>query len=102
MRIIKVRNLTFPISRYEDRVIPSGGLTTSAVAIRTDEVTEGRPIVGLGFASIGRFGQHGLIDERFAPRLLAAEERELVDESGRLDPVRAWQVMMRGEKAGGH
>jgi D(-)-tartrate dehydratase len=44
-----------------------------------------------------------LIRERFAPRLLAAREADLVDQSGtNLDPFRAWGLMMAGEKPGGH
>jgi hypothetical protein len=40
--------------------------------------------------------QGGLIRERFAPRLLAAKEGELLNADGsNLDPFRAWQVMMR-------
>jgi len=47
---------------------------TSIVAVTIDVLTEGKPIVGYGFASIGRFAQGGLIRERFAPRLLAARD----------------------------
>ena len=60
-------------------------------------------MVGYGFASIGRFGQGGLIRERFAPRLLAANDADLVDPAGtNLDPFRAWKQMMANEKPGGH
>lgn len=59
--------------------------------------------MGYGFASIGRFGQAGLIRERFAPRLLAAGDDDLVNQTGsNLDPLRAWKLMMAGEKPGGH
>ena len=100
MRIVDVRERTVPLSRYEDPAIPSGGLDTSVVAVRIDAASG--PKVGYGFASIGRFGQHGLISDRFAPRLLNAVREDLVDESGELDPVRAWRVLMAGEKVGGH
>ncbi|SJZ49949.1 L-alanine-DL-glutamate epimerase [Enhydrobacter aerosaccus] len=93
MRIVSIRERTIDISRYADPSIPSGGLTTSIVAMTTDVVRNGRPVVGFGFSSIGRFGQGGLIGERFAPRLLAA---------GDVDPLQAWSAMMKGEKAGGH
>jgi L-alanine-DL-glutamate epimerase-like enolase superfamily enzyme len=101
MRIVDIRERDIAISRYADPTIPSGGLTTSLVAAVTDVIRSGRPIVGYGFASIGRFGQGGLIRERFAPRLLAAGM--LADDAGSgLDPRRAWSVMMQGEKPGGH
>jgi L-alanine-DL-glutamate epimerase-like enolase superfamily enzyme len=103
MRIVDVRERSVAISRYEDPTLPSGGLTTSVVALITDAVRDGKPVVGYGFASIGRFAQGGLIRERFAPRLLAAGEPQLVDRAGtNLDPFRAWTVMMAGEKPGGH
>ena len=72
MRIVEIRERTVDISRYNDLAIASGGLTTSIVALTTDVARNGRPVVGFGFSSVGRFGQGGLIRERFAPRLLAA------------------------------
>jgi L-alanine-DL-glutamate epimerase-like enolase superfamily enzyme len=103
VRIVDVRERSIPISRFQDPSLPSGGLTTSAVALITDVVRDGRPVVGYGFASMGRFAQGGLIRERFAPRLLAAAEIDLVSPDGRnIDPLRAWTVMMAGEKRGGH
>jgi D(-)-tartrate dehydratase len=66
-------------------------------------VRDGRRVVGYGFNSNGRYGQGGLIRERFAPRLLGADPAALCDESGtNLDPDRAWDAMMTNEKPGGH
>jgi L-alanine-DL-glutamate epimerase-like enolase superfamily enzyme len=93
MRVVDIRERSVDLSRYCDPSIPSGGLTTSIVALTTDVVRNGRPVIGYGFASMGRFAQGGLIRERFAPRLLAA---------GDVDPVSAWIAMMKGEKPGGH
>ena len=100
MRIVQVHERAVPISRYADPSIPSGGLTTSVVAVVTDAMRDGAPVVGYGFASIGRFAQGGLIRERFAPRLLAADVAGADGTS--LDPFRAWDAMMAGEKPGGH
>src|SRR5215469_5397796 len=103
MRIVEVRERTLPISRYADPAVPSGGLTTSAVAVITDVIRGRHSVIGYGFASIGRFAQGGLIRERFAGRLLAAREADLVDQAGtNLDPFRAGRLMMAGEKPGGH
>jgi D(-)-tartrate dehydratase len=93
MRIVDIREKSVDISRYRDPKIPSGELTTSIVALVTDVVRNGKPVIGYGFSSIGRFAQSGLIRERFAPRLLAA---------GDVDPLTAWTAMMKGEKPGGH
>jgi hypothetical protein len=47
-----------------------------------DARRDGEPVVGFGFSSIGRFGQGGLIRERFAPRLVAAGAELAVDGRG--------------------
>src|SRR5260221_4990764 len=103
MRIVDIQERSVAISRYRDPSIPSGGLTTSIVAVTTDVMRDGRPVVGYGFASIGRFAQSGLIRERFAPRLLSASDPDIANSDGtNLDPFRAWDAMMKDEKPGGH
>jgi L-alanine-DL-glutamate epimerase-like enolase superfamily enzyme len=77
-------------------------MTASAVVVRTGATRNGRPVVGLGFDSIGRYGHGALARERFIPRLLAASPDEYCDANGVLDPTRAFAVMMRDEKPGGH
>jgi hypothetical protein len=51
MRIVDIRGRSIAVSRYADPAIPSGGLTTSLVAVVTDVMREGKPVVGYGFAS---------------------------------------------------
>src|SRR5947199_4007597 len=78
-------------------------MTVSVLAIVTDVTRQGKPVVGFGFNSNGRYAPSGLLRDRFIPRLRAAEPELLVDESGEnLDPVRVWDVIMRNEKPGGH
>jgi L-alanine-DL-glutamate epimerase-like enolase superfamily enzyme len=73
------------------------------VAVTTDVIRDGKPVVGYGFNSNGRYGQGALIRERFAPRVLAAEPGTLVDEQhDNLDPAKIWNRMMTNEKPGGH
>lgn len=103
MRIVDIRQCVVPISRYADTGIASTDLDTSIVALVTDVVRNGRPVVGYGFGSVGRFAQDGLIRDRFAPRLLKAGDADLASADGmNLDPFRAWNIMMKGEKPGGH
>lgn len=73
-------------------------MTASAVAIDIDAGEKGT-ITGYGFSSVGRYAQSGLIAERFAPRLRAAEDMTGAD--GGLDPARGWGAMMVNEKSGG-
>src|SRR5881396_3491948 len=104
MRIVDVVETTKPISSpIRNAYIDFSKMTTSLVAVVTDVVRDGRRVVGYGFNSNGRYGQGGLIRERFAPRLLEADPESLRDAAGEnLDPDRVWAVMMRNEKPGGH
>jgi len=103
MRIIEVREHTLPLSSPgQNAVIDFSEMTVSVVALVTDQLRGGRPVVGFGFNSNGRYGQGGLLRERFIPRLQRAEPGALLDEAGRLDPRRVWDVLMRNEKPGGH
>ncbi len=104
MRIVDVREVTAPIaSSIANAYIDFSKMTLSLVAVVTDVVREGRPVVGYGFNSNGRYGQGGLIRERFAPRLLEADPAGLLDATGEnLDPDRIWATLMRNEKPGGH
>src|SRR2546425_10470255 len=104
VRIIDIREVTKPIaSPIRNAYIDFSKMTTSLVAVVTNVVRDGRRVVGYGFNSNGRYGQGGLIRERFAGRLREAEPASLLDETGEnLDPHRIWSVLMANEKPGGH
>lgn len=104
VRIIDVREVTKPIaSPIRNAYIDFSKMTTSLVALVTDVVRDGHRVVGYGFNSNGRYGQGGLIRERFAPRLREADPQSLQDDAGNnLDPDRVWATMMANEKPGGH
>jgi D(-)-tartrate dehydratase len=104
MRIVDIREATAPIaSPIANAYIDFSRMTCSLVAVVTDVVSDGRTVIGYGFNSNGRYGQGGLIRERFAPRLLEANPGTLLNDAGdNLDPDRIWQTLMRNEKPGGH
>jgi L-alanine-DL-glutamate epimerase-like enolase superfamily enzyme len=104
MRIVDIRETVVPIkSEIRNSYIDFSQMTVSVVALVTDVMRDGKPVVGFGFNSNGRYAPSGLLRDRFIPRLRAAEPGTLVDESGEnLDPVRVWDVVMRNEKPGGH
>jgi len=104
MRIVDLREKTVPIaSAIANAYIDFSRMTCSLVAVVTDVTRNGRKVVGYGFNSNGRYGQGGLIRERFAPRLLEADPKTLLNEAGdNLDPDRIWATLMRNEKPGGH
>jgi L-alanine-DL-glutamate epimerase-like enolase superfamily enzyme len=104
MKITAIRETTVALAApMRNADINFDTMTASAVVIVTDRIVNGRPLMGLGFDSIGRYGHGGLLRERFIPRLLAAAPDDYAAERGdAIDPVRAAAVMMRNEKAGGH
>jgi L-alanine-DL-glutamate epimerase-like enolase superfamily enzyme len=103
VRIIDIRDIVVPIrSAIANAYIDFSAMTASVLAIVTDLAVEGRPVVGFGFNSNGRYAPQGLLRERFIPRLRAAGPEELQGEDGFIDPQKAWAVCMRNEKPGGH
>ena len=66
MRIVDVCEVTKPIaSPIRNAYIDFSRMSASLVAVVTDVVRQGRRVVGYGFNSNGRYGQGGLIRERF-------------------------------------
>ncbi|MDE9664018.1 mandelate racemase/muconate lactonizing enzyme family protein [Citrobacter portucalensis] len=104
MRILDVVEITKPIaSPIRNAYIDFSKMTTSLVAVVADVEIEGRRVVGYGFNSNGRYGQGGLIRERFRNRILDADPESLLNAEGdNLDPHKIWDVMMSNEKPGGH
>jgi L-alanine-DL-glutamate epimerase-like enolase superfamily enzyme len=104
MRIVDVVEITKPISSpIRNAYIDFTKMTTSLVAVVTDVVRDGRRVVGYGFNSNGRYGQGGLIRERFRDRVVEADPKSLMDDDGtNLDPHKIWAAMMSNEKPGGH
>ena len=103
-RIIDVRVRTAPLrSDIRNAFIDFSQMTVAVVAVITDAVRDGRRVIGYGFNSNVRYAPSGLLRDRFVPRLLAAEPDDLVSaDFPELDPHKAWQVLLRGEKPGGH
>lgn len=102
MRIVDIREETIPISSpIRNAYIDFSTMTLSVVAVITDVVRDGRPVVGYGFNSNGRYGQGARMRDRFIPRVLAAEPASLLD-GDNLDAGAIWSTMMTNEKPGGH
>jgi L-alanine-DL-glutamate epimerase-like enolase superfamily enzyme len=104
MRILDIREKTVSIaSPIANAYIDFSKMTCSVVAVVTDVVRDGKPVVGYGFNSNGRYGQGALMRDRFIARVLEAEPDSLVDrENDNLDPFAIWKALMTNEKPGGH
>jgi L-alanine-DL-glutamate epimerase-like enolase superfamily enzyme len=78
-------------------------MTTSLVAVITDQRRDGAPVVGYAFNSTGRYACGAQMRARFIPRILAADPATLLDANGdNLDPAKIFACMLQREKAGGH
>jgi D(-)-tartrate dehydratase len=104
MHITDIRERTVSIATpIANAVIDFSAMTISLVAVVTDVLRDGRPVIGYGFNSNGRYGQGALVRERFAPRILTSRPEDLLDaDASNLDPHRIWDAMFRNEKPGGH
>jgi L-alanine-DL-glutamate epimerase-like enolase superfamily enzyme len=104
VRIVDIREVTKPISSpIRNAYIDFSKMTLSLVAVVTNVTRNGRPVIGYGFNSNGRYGQGNLIRERFRGRVLEAAPETLVDAAGaNLDPHKVWAAMFQNEKPGGH
>lgn len=104
LKITSIEVKTVPISSpIRNAYIDFSKMTASALAITTDVIKDGKPVVGYGFNSNGRYAPTSLLHERFIPRLLEADSKDIVTDDGtNLDPHKIHKILMANEKPGGH
>lgn len=104
MRITEIRELAVRLEgNISNAVVSFAEHDVSLVAVFTDVIRDGKPLIGLAFNSIGRFSQSGIIRARMIPRVLAAPPQSLLDAGGRcFDAAKVLATAMRNEKPGGH
>ncbi len=74
MRIVEIRDGVAPIAApIRNAFIDFSRMTISVVAIVTDVIRGGAPVIGYGFHSNGRYAQQGILRTRLIPRLLQAD-----------------------------
>lgn len=104
MKIVNIKEKAVPISSsIQNAYIDFTKMNVSAVAVVTDVIKDGKPVIGYGFNSNGRYAPSGIINSRMIPRIMEADPNEYISEDGKnLDPFKLWDIMMTGEKPGGH
>jgi L-alanine-DL-glutamate epimerase-like enolase superfamily enzyme len=104
MKIVDIQERTASIaSRIRNAYIDFSRMTVSVAAVVTDVIRDGKPVVGYGFNSNGRYAQGCLLRERFIPRVREADPSSYRTEAqDNLDPFRLWDILMANEKPGGH
>src|SRR5258707_9810380 len=104
MRIVDIRETAVPLrSSIANSSFDFTEMTTSVVAVITDVVRDGKPVVGFAFNSTGRYACGAQMRARFIPRVLDAAPDTLLDATGEnFNPAKILSCMMQREKAGGH
>jgi L-alanine-DL-glutamate epimerase-like enolase superfamily enzyme len=103
MRIVDIREKMFPLhTNMRNAAFDLSGLTTSVVAVITDQKRDGKTVVGYAWGSLGKHACGGPMRGRFIPRVLAAPPDSLLDDAGVIDPEKVHAQMYQREKQGGH
>lgn len=106
MKITDVQEVKVPLEethRISNAIINFAQHTTSLVAVYSDAIRNGRPVIGYAFNAMGRFAQGEILRDRMIPRVLSAQPESLLRQDGaEFDPAKVLQAAMRQEKPGGH
>ena len=101
MRIVSAHEGVIPISSsMSNAFIDFSTMDCSVLALVSDVVVDGQPVVGYGFNSNGRYSAGEILRRRILPRLLDADPDSLLDEAGGLGLGQLEAIMDRGPKAG--
>ncbi len=103
MRITEIRESAIKLeSKLRNAAFSFDEMTTSIVAVVTDVIRNGKPVVGYAFNSTGRYACGAQIRDRLAPRLMKAQAAGKVSiDPQAFDPDAVLAAMMVGEKPGG-
>jgi L-alanine-DL-glutamate epimerase-like enolase superfamily enzyme len=104
VRITDIREIAVPLnSNIRNAVFDFSEMTTSVVAVATDVVRDGKPVVGFSFNSTGRYACGAQMRDRLIPRIMKAAPESLLNEDGdNFEPEKILRCMMQREKPGGH
>ena len=104
MKIVEIREISVPLkSSLRNSVFDFSEMTTSVVAVISDVMRSGKPLIGYAFNSTGRYACGEQMRSRLIPRILSAEPDSLLDsQASNIDPAKVLARMMLREKPGGH
>ena len=104
MKIVKMVEKTVPFgSNIANSYVNFKSMTGSVVVIVTDVVRNGKPVIGYGFNSIGRYAPTSILRDRMLPKIMDADPKDICNEDrSNLDPVKIHKLLKSNEKPGGH
>ncbi|MDH5748988.1 MAG: mandelate racemase [Rhodospirillales bacterium] len=103
MRIVDIREQSVKLDvNLRNASFSFDDMTTSIVALITDIVIDGSPVIGFAFNSTGRYACSGQMRDRFIPRILRQKPDDLIDpDRSNFKPEAIVRAMLFGEKPGG-
>ncbi len=104
MKIVDIREIAVPLkSNLRNSVFDFSEMTTSVVAVISDVIQDGKPLIGYAFNSTGRYACGAQMRDRFIPRILKTNPEDYLNETGtNFSPEKLLKCMMQREKPGGH
>ena len=104
MKIVDICEIAVPLkSNLRNSVFDFSEMTTSVVAVISDVVRDGKPLIGHAFNSTGRYACGAQMRDRFIPRILKTNPDDYLNDAGtNLSPEKLLKCMMQREKPGGH
>ena len=98
MKIVDIREIERPInSTLRNAVFDFSEMTTSIVAVITDVMRGGKPVVGYAFNSTGRYACRAQMRARLIPRIMKAAPESLLDAAdSNFDALNELYAVMRG------
>jgi len=104
LKIVDIREIAVPLkSNLRNSVFDFSEMTTSVVAVISDVIQDGKPLIGYAFNSTGRYACGAQMRDRFIPRILKTNPEDYLNETGtNFSPEKLLKCMMQREKPGGH
>ena len=104
MRITDIRASTIGFTENrKNATMDFSEMTLGLCAVVTDVIKDGKPVIGYGYAALGRYSQEAIWRDRMIPRILKADPDSLLNDAGdNIDPQKILSVMIKNEKDGGH
>ena len=104
MKIVDIREIAVPLkSNIRNSVFDFSEMTTSVVAVVSDVIRDGKPVIGYAFNSTGRYACGAQMRDRFIPRILKTNPDDYLNDAGtNFSPEKLLKFMMQREKPGGH
>jgi len=104
MRITRIVERSVPLqTRLSNARSDFSQMTTTVVAVVSDVMRDGKPLVGHAFNSFGRYACGEQIRERIAPRILSAPPHSLLEtDHSNFDPFAIARCGQHRERRGGY